>query len=163
MATESYKAVYDAVSTTCSAVNSGLVLPGGGATEMFLAAELRKYAIGVPSKKQLGVVAFADALESIPRALSDNAGMDTMLTLMQLRERHSKGSHNTGLNSITRRITDTMKEGIVEPLLTKKLILKGANETARTVIESDDIIYGDVLQHRIDEELKQLGESAATE
>ncbi|MDY6959348.1 MAG: TCP-1/cpn60 chaperonin family protein, partial [Halobacteriota archaeon] len=141
------RAVHDALHTTANAYN-GKILPGGGATEMYIAERLRQYALSIKSKRQLAISAFADALEVIPKTLIKNSGQDVITTIADLRMEHSVGNDNFGYDAIRKRIADTFECGIVESLVTKRQIYKGASETSRLVILSDDIIYGDVMDER---------------
>lgn len=154
--TDLSRAVHDAVWSTANVIN-GKIIPGGGATEMFLSMELRRYALSVKTKKQLAINAFADALEVIPRTLAKNCGLDPISAILELRKVHREGKLYHGIDSITKRITDVLEEGIIEPSETKIRILKGSSETSRTIILSDDIVHGEVLQERIEEESKLYG------
>jgi len=146
------RAVHDALHTTANAFN-GKVLLGGGATEMYIAEELRRYALSIKSKKQLAINAFADALEIIPKTLAKNSGQDVISVITDLRMEHSKGKVSFGYDAIGKVITDTSKGGIIESLVTKRQIYKGASETSRLIILSDDIIYGDVMEQRIEDKV----------
>ncbi|NVM24145.1 MAG: TCP-1/cpn60 chaperonin family protein, partial [Desulfobacterales bacterium] len=95
------------------------VVPGGGAVETECAAELRKFARTIPSKEQLAVDVFADALEAIPKALAKNSGMDRIDTLAKLRAEHYAGNKNAGISGRDKKVKDMMGEGIIDPLHVK--------------------------------------------
>ena len=144
------RAVHDSLHSTANAYNNK-ILPGGGATEMYVSAQLKKYALTIKTKKQLAVNAFAESLEVIPRTLAKNCGADPISIITDLRKEHTLGNKYYGFDTIQRKIVDMVDNGIVESLITKKQIFKGANETSKIIMLSDDIIYGNVLEGRIEE------------
>ncbi len=144
------RAVHDALHTTANAYNNE-ILPGGGATEMYISAQLKRYALSIKTKKQLAVTAFAEALEVIPQTLAKNCGADPISVITDLRKDHAAGNKYMGFDTIRRKIVNMVDNGIVESLITKKQIFKGADETSRIIMLSDDIIYGNVFQDRIEE------------
>jgi chaperonin GroEL (HSP60 family) len=144
------RAIRDAVWTSSNAFNDR-ILPGGGATEMYISGRIKKMALSIRSKKQLALFAFADALEIIPKTLARNCGKDQISMILALRKAHSEGDAYRGVNSHVREMRNVIEDGIVEPLKTKEEMYKEATETARTVLLSDDIIYGEVIEERIEE------------
>ncbi|MDY6964681.1 MAG: thermosome subunit alpha [Halobacteriota archaeon] len=146
------RAIHDALHTTANAYNNK-ILPGGGATEMYIAEKLRRYALTIKTKQQLSINAFAEALEIIPKTLAKNSGQDPISVNIDLRKEHADGNNFIGLDTIKRSVIDTVKEGIIEPLITKKQVYKGASETAQLILLSDDIIYGNVIEERIEEKV----------
>lgn len=122
------------------AVEKESVVPGGGAIEAGLSSDLRDYATSIRGREQLAAEALADALEVIPRTLAENAGLDPLDTLMELRSRHSKGHDNAGLNGKTKTITDMMAEGVIEPVAIKRQAIESAQEVASMLIRIDDIV-----------------------
>ncbi|MHC1585899.1 MAG: thermosome subunit alpha [Candidatus Syntropharchaeia archaeon] len=151
---ESARAVDDALHAVACAINDR-ILPGGGAIEIQMAQILKKYAYSEKTKRQLAILAFAEALESIPKILARNSGKDPILVLLDLRSRHSTGRTNDGFDANEKKIVDAMEKKIVDPLEMKKGIIKGAYETAQIILRSDDIIYGEVMQSRIEKEIKK--------
>lgn len=121
-------------------VNDGYVVPGGGATEVGLARDLRDYGRGIGGKEQLAVEAFADALEVVPGTLAQNAGLDPIDSLMELRSRHHGGESNAGLNGKKGTIGDMVAEGVIEPVAIKRQSIESAQEVASMLIRIDDII-----------------------
>jgi chaperonin GroEL (HSP60 family) len=105
-----------------------------------MASALRKYAETVPGREQLAVRVFAEALESITVTLAENAGVDPIDILVDLRSRHDKGETWAGIEVLEGKIQDMSKVNIFEPLSVKKQIIKSANEAASMILKIDDII-----------------------
>ncbi|MFT4944115.1 MAG: chaperonin GroEL (HSP60 family), partial [Halovenus sp.] len=147
------RGVNDALDVVASALTTGQVLPGGGAPETELAGRLREFADSVSGRQQLAVEAYADALEVVPRVLAENAGYDSIDTLVELRAAHSDGEERVGINVHSGDIEDTLEAGIVETPHTKKQALSAASEAANLVLKIDDIISaGDLSTEGDDEE-----------
>ncbi len=115
------------------------VVPGGAAVEVEAALRLRKFARSVPSKEQLAIEAFADALESIPRAIAKNCGMDQIETLTRLRAEHSRGNLNAGISGSDKEIRDMYEVGIVDPIGVKLQAFISATEAATGMLKIDDL------------------------
>jgi thermosome len=130
----------DATGSVAAALESGRVVPGAGATETEVALRVREYANSVGGREQLAIEAFADAIEVIPRTLAENAGMDAIQTLVDLRSEHEAGNKSTGVLVDTGEITDATEAGSVEPLLVKTQSIKSAAEAATMVLRIDDVI-----------------------
>ncbi|HLD79557.1 MAG: thermosome subunit [Candidatus Staskawiczbacteria bacterium RIFCSPHIGHO2_01_FULL_41_41] len=136
------RAVTDALGDIAAALRDGAVVPGAGATEMALAKELRKYAGTLKGREQLAVQAFAEAMEVIPRTLAENAGLDPIDVLTQLRAAHDNGQVRAGVNVFTGGVMDAWAEGVIEPLKVKTLALSSAAEVAEMILRIDDVIMG---------------------
>jgi thermosome len=134
------RGVQDALDVVGSAISSGQALPGGGAPEVEVARRLREYADSVSGREQLAVESFADALEVVPRVLAENAGYDSIDTLVDLRAAHSDGDEHAGINVFTGELEDTFEAGIVETPGAKRQALVSAGEAANLVLKIDDII-----------------------
>ncbi|QLG29557.1 TCP-1/cpn60 chaperonin family protein [Halorarum halophilum] len=134
------RGVQDALDVVATTVSDGRVLPGGGAIEVELASRLRDFADSVEGREQLAVEAFADALELVPRVLAENAGLDSIDTLVDLRAAHEGGDANAGLNVFSGDIEDSFEAGVVEPAHSKEQALSSATEAANLVLKIDDII-----------------------
>jgi len=137
---EVYRAVEDALGAVASALESGKVVAGGGAAEEEVARELRRYAEKVGGREQLAINAFANAVESIAKSLAENAGMDPIDTLVELRARHDKGEVTAGVDVINNKIQDMEKQGVIEPLKVKTQAIKSAAEAAEMILRIDDVI-----------------------
>jgi len=134
------RGVEDALDVVGSAISTGEALPGGGAPEIEVASRLREYADGISGREQLAIEAFADALETVPRALAENAGLDPIDALVDLRAAHSEGNERTGLNVYSGDIEDTFESGVVETPHAKQQAIASAGEAANLVLKIDDVI-----------------------
>jgi thermosome len=134
------RGIGDALDVVAQTVADGRVLAGGGAVEVEVARRVREYADGVSGREQLAIEAFADALELVPRVLAENAGIDSIDTLVELRSAHDDGEAAAGLNVFTGDVVDTFDAGIVESAQAKRQALASATEAANLVLKIDDII-----------------------
>ncbi|MCX8158853.1 MAG: TCP-1/cpn60 chaperonin family protein [Candidatus Pacearchaeota archaeon] len=135
------RAIKDGLGDVVSAINSGKVVPGGGAIEIEIAKRLRAYAKTVGGREQLAIEEFANSLESIPEALAENAGLDPIDSLAELRKRHEAGKINEGLNLYGgNAIEDSFAAGIIEPLKVKKQAISSASEFATMILRIDDVL-----------------------
>ena len=134
------RGVEDALDVVAQTVTDGRVLAGGGAPEVEVASRVRDYADGVEGREQLAVEAFADALELIPRTLAENAGLDPIDTLVDLRAAHEDGRETAGLDVFTGDVVDTYDAGVIEPAHAKEQAVASAQEAANLVLKIDDII-----------------------
>ena len=117
-----------------------LIVAGGGAPETFAAAKIRSWAKSLEGREQLAAEKFAEALESIPLSLSENAGMDPIDTLASLRARQSKGSKWIGIDVVKSEVVDMKDRLVVEPLAVKHQIISAAAEAACMILRIDDVI-----------------------
>ena len=141
------RAVHDSISVVSAAIEDGKIVAGGGAPETEVAKQLREYAETVGGREALAVKAFADALEIVPRTLAENAGLDPIDILVQLRAEHGKpGGKDMGLDVFSGKVTNTMKLGIVEPLRVKTQAIKSASEAAEMILRIDDVIAASKLE-----------------
>ncbi|WP_394347811.1 thermosome subunit beta [Haloarcula mannanilytica] len=134
------RGVTDALDVVASTVANGSVLGGGGAPEVEVARRLRDYADSVEGREQLAIESFADALEIIPRTLAENAGLDSIDTLVDLRAAHEDGDVSAGLNVFSGDVENTLDTGVVEPTHAKRQAVSSAAEAANLVLKIDDII-----------------------
>ncbi|SDF99646.1 thermosome [Halorientalis regularis] len=146
------RGISDALDVVAATVTDGRVLAGGGAIEVELARRVRDHADSVEGREQLAVEAFADALELVPRVLAENAGLDPIDTLVDLRAAHDDGDERAGLNVLTGDVEDTYETGVVEPAHAKEQALSSATEAANLVLKIDDIISAGDLSTEGDEE-----------
>jgi len=133
------RAFEDAIKGIHSALELGKVVPGGGAVEIMLSKELRKYAESFSGREQLSIISFAEALESIPIALAENAGLDPIDKLAMLRSEHEK-SINSGLDVYDGKVKDMFKNGVLEPLKIKIQAIKSASEVSEMILRIDDVV-----------------------
>ena len=133
------RAIDDSLGVVRTTLEDGKVLPGGGAPEAELALGLRDYADSVGGREQLAVEAFADAIDVIPRTLAENAGLDPIDSLVDLRSQHDAGDNLVGLNAYTGEVED-MSDEVVEPLRVKTQAVESATEAAVMILRIDDVI-----------------------
>jgi len=134
------RGIQDALDVVSATASDGRVLAGGGAIEVEVASRLRDYADDISGREQLAVNAFADAVETVPRVLASNAGLDSIDTLVALRAAHEDGDVHAGLNVFSGDVVDTYEAGVVEPAHSKEQALSSATEAANLVLKIDDII-----------------------
>ncbi|HDL16097.1 MAG TPA: thermosome subunit [Euryarchaeota archaeon] len=135
------RALEDCLGVVPAAMKDGKIVAGGGAPEIETAKELRDYAKSVGGREQLAIEAFADAMEVIPKALAENAGLDPIDTLVDLRSKHEeKGGEVYGLDVYSGKATDMFRNGIVEPLRVKTQAIDSASEVAVMILRIDDVI-----------------------
>jgi archaeal chaperonin len=142
------RAVHDALRVVGVVVEDKKYVAGGGSTEIELALRLKDFASTVGGREQLAIEAFADSMEVIPRTLAENAGLDPIDTLVNLRSKHESGkgdSKNFGINVFTGESVDMKKLGVVEPLRVKTQAISGASEAAVMILRIDDVIAASKL------------------
>lgn len=134
------RALEDALWSVSTVLESKKIVPGGGAPEIEVAEKLRQHASTMSGREQLAVKAFADAIEVIPLALAENAGLDPINILVELRSKHGAGLKQAGLNIRKGETADMMEMGIVEPLKVKIQAIKSATGATTQVLRVDDVI-----------------------
>ncbi|MBR1369631.1 thermosome subunit [Methanocalculus chunghsingensis] len=134
------RAIEDALRVVGVVVEDKKVVAGGGAPEIELSLRLREYASSVGGRAQLAIEAFASALEIIPRTLAENAGLDPIDMLVDLRAAHEKGNKTFGLNVFEAKPADMKEAGVVEPLRVKTQAISSAAEVAVMILRIDDVI-----------------------
>ena len=134
------RAVKDGLGDVAAAVKDGKVVSGGGAVEMELARRLRAFARTLGGREQLAVEEFASALESIPETLAENAGLDPITVMAELKQRHESGNARDGINLFSNRIEDCLAAGIVEPMRVKLQAVSSASEVATMILRIDDVL-----------------------
>ncbi len=134
------RAIKDGLGDVACSIQSGLVVAGGGAVEMELAKRLREFGQSLSGREQLAVEEFASALEFIPSSLAENAGLDPIDVLTELKSRHDAGERNAGLNLFTNKIENAIEARIIEPLKIKTQAINSASEVAMMILRIDDVI-----------------------
>ncbi|MHC1611164.1 MAG: thermosome subunit alpha [Candidatus Methanospirareceae archaeon] len=134
------RGMHDALRVVGVAMEDGKYVAGGGAAEIELALRLRDYAASVGGREQLAIQAFADAVEAIPRALAENAGLDPIDMLVALRSAHERGERSAGLDVFKGEPTDMLKAGVIEPLRVKSQAISSGTESATMILRIDDVI-----------------------
>lgn len=142
------RALDDALGDVAAALQDGFVVAGAGAPEIELARHLRVFAEGLGGREQLAVLAFAEAVEVIPRTLAENAGLDPIEVITELKAAHDKGRKWAGINVFTGKVMDAWKEGVIEPLKIKTQAVSSAAEVAVMILRIDDIILAGKPEER---------------
>jgi thermosome len=137
---EAERSIHDALCVSRDVVREPKVVAGGGSPELEVARALREYAQTLPGREQLAVSSYAEALESIPLTLSENAGLDPIDIISELRARHEKGEIWAGVDVLEGKPKNLEKAGVFEPLAVKKQIIKSATEAATMILKIDDVI-----------------------
>jgi thermosome len=133
------RAVEDAIGVVAATVEDGKVVAGGGAAEIAIARGLKEYADTISGREQLAVAAFAEALEVVPKTLAENAGLDSIDSLVDLRAAHEKSIY-MGLDVFKGGVRDMYKGGVIEPRRVKKQAIQSAAEAAEMILRIDDVI-----------------------
>lgn len=139
------RSIEDAIGAVSSAVELGKIVPGAGAPEEEVAKRLRKFAEKFSGREQLAILGFADALEVVPRSLAENAGLDPIDILVELRAAHEQGMENFGVDIFSGKVADALTSGIIEPLKVKTQAIKSASEAAEMILRIDDVISASKL------------------
>ena len=145
------RALKDGLGDVVCTLKSGLFVPGGGAVEIELARRLREFGQSLSGREQLAVEEFASALEFIPTTLAENAGIDPIDTLTELKSRHDSGEKNAGINLFNNRVENMLEASssnklssqklkIIEPLKIKTQAISSASEVAIMILRIDDVI-----------------------
>ena len=138
---EAERSLHDAICVVRNAVEDGKILAGGGAPEAELSKRLKDYAVKVGGREQLAVRAFAEAFEAIPVAIAQNAGIDPIDIMVELRAKHNNLQNLWyGVNVPTGKTADMWKLKVVEPLRVKKQVIKSAVEAVTMLLRVDDVI-----------------------
>ena len=137
---EADRSVHDALMVTKDVLEKPLIVAGGGSPEAYVSNKLKEWTSTLTGREQLAAEKFAEALETIPITLAENAGMDTIDSMTELRSRQSKGSTWAGIDVRSSKITDMSELDIVEPLSVKEQIIKSATEVASMILRIDDVI-----------------------
>ena len=137
---EAERSIHDAIMVVKDVLERPAIVAGGGAPEADISAKIREYANTLSGREQLAVVKFADALESIPEALAENAGMDPIDTQVDIRAKHGQGKKWYGINVSTGKVSDMMGDHVVEPAAVKEQIIRSATEAASMILRIDDVI-----------------------
>jgi thermosome len=141
MVDEAERAMIDALSVISDVAETSMIVPGGGAVETEIAKELRRYARETGGREQLAIEAFANSIEVVPRTLSENAGLEPIDILVELRTSHEKkDGHQVGIDVLSGKVGNTLEKGIIEPSIVKEQAIKSATEAASMILRIDDVI-----------------------
>ena len=134
------RSLHDALCVVRDVVQKSKVVAGGGAPEMEIASRLKKWAEGLSGRVQLAAIDFAEAMEVIPTTLAENAGLDPIDIIVELRSRHDKGDLWAGVDVYSGKVEDMAELDVYEPLVGKEQIIKSASESACMILRIDDVI-----------------------
>jgi len=134
------RSLNDAISVVSVAFEDGKLVTGGGSTATELALKLRDYAASIGGREQIAIDAFASAMEVVPTALSENAGLDPIDVLIELRQAHKAGKKYAGINVFTGKVVDMKKERVLEPIRVGRQALISATDAAVMILRIDDVI-----------------------
>ncbi|MDD3879351.1 MAG: thermosome subunit alpha [Syntrophomonas sp.] len=134
------RALEDALRVVGVALEDQKIVVGGGSPEIELSLRLKEYAATLKGREQLAVMKFAESLEVIPSTLAENAGLDPIDMLVEMRSQHEKGNKRAGLNVYTGKVEDMFENNVVEPLRIKTQAINAATEAAIMVLRIDDVI-----------------------
>jgi thermosome len=134
------RSLNDAISVVAVAFEDGKLVTGGGSTATELALKLRDYAASVGGREQIAIDAFASAMEVVPTALSENAGLDPIDVLIELRQAHKAGKKTAGINVFTGKVSDMKKERVLEPIRVGRQAISSATDAAVMILRIDDVI-----------------------
>lgn len=140
---ETQRSLNDAIMIVRRAVKTNAVVSGGGAIEMELSRYLREYLRSIEGKTQLVVNGFAKALETIPRTLAENSGMNSTDVLNKLRQKHAQGGDDGlhyGVNVLENNVDDMYKKFVWEPEEVRINVLQAATEAACAILSVDRTI-----------------------
>ncbi len=130
----------DGISVVALAIEDGKAVAGGGSPEIEIALDLEKYATTMEGREQLAIKAYATAIEIIPKTLAENAGMDAINAIVNLRSAHETGKRNSGLSSEKEEVIDMLENNVIEPLRVKTQAIESATEVAVMLLRIDDVI-----------------------
>jgi len=139
MTSEVERALDDGIGVVSATLEDGKVVIGGGSPEIELAGQLKKYAATVSGREQLAIEAYAKALEVIPKTLAENAGLDSIDILVDLRAAHDNSKY-MGINVFDGKIVDMKEAGIIEPQRIKKQAIQSATEVTEMILRIDDLV-----------------------
>ncbi|MDO8726450.1 MAG: thermosome subunit alpha [Candidatus Methanoperedens sp.] len=134
------RAMHDALRVVGVTIEDGKLVAGGGSPEMELSIRLREYASTMSGREQLAVNKFASSMEIIPKTLAENAGLDAIDMLAQLRTQHENGNKYAGLDVYEGKSVNMLENGVIEPLRVKTQAIASATEAASLILRIDDVI-----------------------
>jgi thermosome len=146
------RGIEDGIRVVACAIEDGKVVAGAGAPEMELSLRLKQWAPSIGGREQLAIEAFATALEIIPRTLAENAGIDPIDVIVNLKAAHEKGQKYAGVDVDTGNVVDMKERGVIEPLRVKTQAIQSATEVAVMILRVDDVIAAKGLEKEKEKE-----------
>jgi chaperonin GroEL (HSP60 family) len=138
---EAERSLHDALCVVRDAIEDAKIVAGGGAAEAETSKQLREYAVKVGGREQLAIETFAEAMECVPLALAENAGLDPIDVMVELRAKHQDQNNRWyGVDVLSGKIKDTKALNVLEPLRVKQQVVKSATEAASMILRIDDVV-----------------------
>ncbi|KAJ3099730.1 T-complex protein 1 subunit delta, partial [Phlyctochytrium bullatum] len=137
---EAERSLHDALCVIRCLVKKKALIAGGGAPEIELSQRLSEYAKSLKGMEAYCFQAFAEALEVIPITLAENAGLNPIGIVTELRKRHADGEKAAGINVRKGSISNILEENVVQPLLVSVSAIELASETVKLIMKIDDIV-----------------------
>jgi thermosome len=134
------RGLHDALSVVKVALEDGKMTAGGGAAATAIAMALRDYAPSIGGREQMAIEAFANAIEVVPKTLSENAGLDPIDMMLEIRSAHKKGQKYSGINVLKGKVDDMLKNNVIEPLRVSMQEIEASSEAATMILRIDDVI-----------------------
>ena len=134
------RSIHDSLMVVKDVIEKPEIVAGGGAPESFAASQLKDWADNFDGREQLAIKKYAEALETIPLTIAENAGMDPIDTMANLRAKQNQGRKWTGIDARNTKIADMLTIDVVEPIVVKEQIIKSATEAACMILRIDDVI-----------------------
>ena len=134
------RSIHDSLMVVKDVIEKPEIVAGGGAPESFAASQLKDWADNFDGREQLAIKKYAEALETIPLTIAENAGMDPIDTMANLRAKQNQGRKWTGIDARNTKIADMLTIDVVEPIIVKEQIIKSATEAACMILRIDDVI-----------------------
>lgn len=134
------RSIHDSLMVVKDVIEKPQIVAGGGAPESYAASQLKIWADSFDGREQLAIKKYAEALETIPLTIAENAGMDPIDTMATLRAKQNQGRKWIGIDARNTKIADMLSTNVVEPIAVKEQIIKSATEAACMVLRIDDVI-----------------------
>lgn len=134
------RAIRDGLGDLASVIRQGSIVAGAGAVEIELSKQLKEFSNKLGGREQLAIEEFAKALECVPATLAENAGLDPIDILTELKARHDKGEKYAGINLLTNKIENVLEAGVIEPTKNKMQAISSASEVAMMILRIDDVL-----------------------
>ena len=134
------RGMHDALFVVKVALEDGKMTPGGGAAATSIAMTLREYATSIGGREQMAIEAFANAVEIVPKTLAENAGLDPIDMMIEMRRSHKKGNKFAGIDVNHGKVSDMFKLNVIEPLRVSVQEIQSSAEAATMILRIDDVI-----------------------
>jgi len=138
---EAERSLHDALCVVRNVIEDGKIVAGGGSAETQLAKQIRDFAVKVGGREQLAIRGFAEAVEAIPSTLAQNAGLDPVDIMIELRTKHQEIENKWyGVSARDGKVADMLRERVIEPLRVKQQVIKSATEVACMILRIDNVV-----------------------